>query len=331
MTNHWNPAKLLETTGSYWQGAALQAAIRLDIFSHLSAAARSASSLAKVLECDTRALAMLLRALTALELLVEEPDGYRCPEPLCKWLNESSSQYLGHIIRHQHHLVESWSHLDQAVRSGQPQRHPSSYAEAELRRDFLLGMHNLSSLLAPQLVPLIPLQNPRTLLDVGGGPGTWSLHFCQQHPELRATVFDLPSSEAIFRENIANSPVAERLNFVAGDFLQQPLGNGFEVAWLSQVLHGEGPEDAATLVRHAATALTSGGTLLIHEFILNDQNAGPVYPALFSLNMLLGTERGQSYSEAEISAMCQAAGLVNIERIALPEQQKSGVICAHKP
>ncbi|HEY5673459.1 MAG TPA: methyltransferase [Malonomonas sp.] len=331
MTDHWDPAKLLETSGSYWQGSALQAAVRLDIFSHLSAASVPAEGLAALLDCDRRSLQMLLRALAAMGLLEKDRSGYRCAEPVRSWLDANSSQYLGHIIRHHQHLVESWSRLDQAVRSGQPQRQRSSYAEDEWRNDFLLGMHNLSSLLAPQLVPRIPLQNPQRLLDVGGGPGTWSLHFCRQHPQLQATVFDLPASEPIFRANVANSPLSERLQFVGGDFLQLPLGAGFDVAWLSHVLHGEGPENAAALVRQAADALAAGGTLLIHEFILNDEDEGPLYPALFSLNMLLGTEQGQSYSEAELVQMCQAAGLVDCVRIGLPEQLKSGVISARKP
>jgi hypothetical protein len=49
--------------------------------------------------------------------------------------------------------------------------------------------------------------------------------------------------------------------------------------------------------------------LLIHEFILDDHDAGPLFPALFSLNMLTGTPSGQSYSEAELRAMMAAAGL----------------------
>ncbi len=331
MVSHWDPPRLLDTSGSYWQGSALQAAIRLDLFSPLCGASLPAASLAELLDCDQRALEMLLRALTAMDLLVKDRVGYHCPEPLSYWLDSSSPQYLGYIIRHQHHLVESWHLLDAAVRSGQPQRQRSAFSEAEWREDFLLGMHNLSNLLAPQLVPLIPLAQPRRLLDLGGGPGTWAAHFCLHHPTLSATVFDLPTSEAIFQQNISRFKLDERLQFVAGDFHHSAIGNGFDVAWLSHILHGEGPEDARALVARAADALLPGGTLLIHEFILSDEDAGPLYPALFALNMLLGTERGKSYSQGELFAMCRSAGLVEMERLALPAQNKSGVIICRKP
>ena len=328
MVSHWDPPRLLETSGSYWQGSALQAGIRLNIFTQLSDASMPAESLARLLECDQRALEMLLRALTAMDLLVKDKIGYRCPEPICYWLDANSNQYLCHIIRHHHHLVESWNQLDRAVQSGQPQRQGSSFSEDEWRQDFLLGMHNLSSMLAPQLVPLLPLQAPRSLLDVGGGPGTWSVHFCQQFPQLQATVFDLPESKPVFARTITKAWMSERIQFVGGDFLTDPLGDGFEAVWLSHVLHGEGPENAARLVRKAATAVSSGGILLIHEFILNDHDPGPTYAALFALNMLLGTEAGQAYSERELTEMCQAAGLEDVQRISLPPQMNSGVIYA---
>ncbi len=331
MVSHWDPPRLLETSGSYWQGSALQAAIRLDIFTYLSDASLSAEALAALLKCDERALNMLLRALAAMDLLVKDKVGYRCPEPICYWLDANSNQYLGHIIRHQHHLVESWSQLDQAVRNGQPQRERSSFSEDEWRRDFLLGMHNLSSMLAPQLVPLMPVGNPRKLLDVGGGPGTWSVHFCQQHPLLQATVFDLPESRSIFSQNINKIGMSDRISFVGGNFLEDPLGSDFDLVWLSHVLHAEGPQQAAQLVADAAAATAAGGILLIHEFILNDHAPGPIYPALFALNMLLGTEKGQAYSEQEIRDMCLNAGLVNVTRLPVPATMKSGVIYAEKP
>jgi len=330
MNEPWSPQRLLEISGSFWQGCALQAAVRLDVFSHLSDASLPAEALAQLLNYDQRALAMLLRALAAMDLLVHDQAGYHCPQPVRYWLDKSSNQYLGYIIGHHQHLVESWNRLDQAVRNGTPCRERSAVSEGEWREDFLLGMHNLSSLLAPQLVPLIDIGGAQTLIDVGGGPGTWSVTFCRHHQNLQATVFDLPASEPIAQKNIAHAGMHERIKFAAGDFLHDPLGEGFDVAWLSQVLHGEGPTAAARLVSQAARALAPGGVLLIHEFILDDHGDGPLFPALFSLNMLLGTETGQAYPEGDLVRMCSSAGLEEIHRLKLPAHVNSGIIAARK-
>jgi SAM-dependent methyltransferase len=330
MSESWNPQRLLETSGSYWQGCALQAAVRLDIFTQLADASLSAEDLARLLNCNERGLTMLLRSLVAMGLLVRDKVVYHCPEPVSFWLDRNSTQYLGNIIQHHMHLVASWNHLDQAVRYGTPQRNRASYSEGEWREAFLRGMHNLSSLLGPKLVPLIDLGNAGTLLDVGGGPGTWAINFCRVHQQLRATVFDLPTSESIAADNIARAGMSERIGFVGGNFLVDPLGRDFDVAWLSQVLHSEGPDNAARLVASAANALAPGGLLLIHEFILNDHDAGPLHAALFSLNMLLGTDTGQSYTEGELERMCGAAGLGDIRRLELPGHINSGIIAARK-
>jgi hypothetical protein len=98
------------------------------------------------------------------------------------------------------------------------------------------------------------------------------------------------------------------------------------VAWLSHILHGEGPEDCQRIIQKAVSALTPGGMILIHEFILNNEMSGPLFPALFSLNMLLGTPSGQAYSEQQLRDMLSSAGVRNIHRIAIDSPNDSGII-----
>ena len=124
--------------------------------------------------------------------------------------------------------------------------------------------------------------------------------------------------------------LSDRVGFAAGDFYEDPLPDGFDVAWLSQILHGEGPEDCARLVAKAAKALVPGGLLLIHEFLLEDTMDRPLHPALFSLNMLVGTEKGQSYSEGQVRGMMEAAGLRDVRRIDLPAPATSAILCGTK-
>ena len=322
----WSTERLLQTSDSYWATCALHAGVKLDLFSQLETGPAAAADLALRIGGDPRGVGMLANALVALGLLSKQGECFANTDFASHKLVRSSPDYLGHILMHHHHLMESWSHLDRSVKTGGPLRDASAFADAEWRESFLLGMFNLANQLAPKLVPQIDLGNRRRLLDLGGGPGTWALHFCRQHPQLQAVVFDLPTTRPFAEATIQRFELTARVSFAAGDFLVDPLPRDCDIAWLSHILHGEGPEDAARIVALAAAALPPGGLLLIHEFILEDDGAGPVFPALFSLNMLLGTEGGQSYTNRELSDMLRQAGCREVRRLPMRGPNDSGVL-----
>jgi len=328
---NWNPAELLKLSGSYWHTCTLHAGVKLGLFSPLAEQSLTAAELAARLDLSARALTMLLDALTAMELLTKEQDRYRATPFASAFLNRAAPGYLGHIILHHHHLVESWSRLDEAVRTGGPVRQQVSHKpEGDERESFLMGMFNLAMLLAPKVVPHIDLSGRRRLLDLGGGPGTYAIHFCQHNPQLQGVVFDLPTTRPFAEQTLARFDMSGRIEFAAGDFLTDPLPGTFDVIWISQVLHAESPEDSALLLAKAAGALEPGGMLLVQEFMLDADRASPLFPTLFSLNMLLGTGGGQAYSEPELRQLLQGAGLARVERLPMELPNGVGVLIARK-
>jgi len=321
------PAQLLEISGGYWSTCTLHAGVKLDVFTPLSAEPLAAQELATRLNCDGRGLAMLLNALTALGLLAKSGGQYSATGFAAKFLCRTSPDYLGHIIMHHHHLVSGWAKLDQAVQSGAPVRERVSHEDVESSREsFLMGMFNLAMLLAPKIVPQIDLSGRRRLIDLGGGPGTYAIHFCQQNPELRAVICDLPTTCSFAEQTVARFGLSDRVSFEARDFESEELPAGFDVAWLSHVLHGMGPDSCATVLKKAVSTLEPGGLILVQEFILDDSKDAPLFPALFSLNMLLGTPDGQSYSQGELLGMLTAAGATDLRRIPLQLPNGAGVI-----
>ena len=327
----WTPAELLNMSGSYWLSSALHAGVKLDIFTPLSAAALSAAALAERLNCSERGLTMLLDALAAMELLEKESELYRSSPFAAECLASSSAGYLGHIIRHHHHLMGSWLQLDESVRSGQPVRNRLSHeGEAVERESFLLGMFNLALQQAPAIAERIDLGGRTRLLDLGGGPGTYAVYFCRRNPALRATIFDLPTTRDFAEQTVRRFGLQDRIDFLAGDFQQDPVRGGYDVAWLSHVLHGEGAAGCAALLDKTVAALEPGGRLLIQEFILDDRRDRPLFPALFSLNMLLVTPHGQAYSESELRTMLAAAGLEQIERLPIELPNGAGIMSGRK-
>lgn len=324
----WHPGELIELSGYYWKTFTLHAAVKLDVFTCLGDEQLASDAMAARLNVAPEGMQRLLNALVAMGLLAKADNQYSNTPASKTFLSKDSPQYLGNIIMHHHHLVESWAQLDQSVQSGEPIGRRSSFDDEERRESFLMGMFNMAMNLAPKLVPEIDLSSCRHLLDLGGGPGTYAIHFCRRHPDLKATVFDLPTTQPFAEKTIQRFDLSDRIDFQAGNYLQDEIKGRYDAAWLSHILHAEGPDACNQIIQKAVDVLEPGGTIIIHEFILNNSMDGPLFPALFSLNMLLGTDAGQAYSEQQLRDMLAAAGAKNIQRLPVQTPNDSGIITA---
>ena len=323
---------LLKLAGGCWQPCTLHAGVKLDVFSFLARKPMTTAELAETLGVASRGLEMLLHALVAMDLLGKEEDRFYATPFSAEHLARQSPQYLGHIIMHHHFLVDGWSRLDEAVRYGHPVRKRASHETRGLEREsFLMGMFNLASLLAPRVAAAINLGGRRRLLDLAGGPGTYAIHFCRQNPELSAVIFDLPTTRPFAEQMVADHGLSDRIDFVGGDLVADPIGSGYDVVWLSHLLHSEGTASCAAIVAKAAEALGEGGLLLVQEFILDDSRTAPLHPALFSLNMLIGTPQGKAYSHGDLVAMMRQAGLEDVQRLPIELPNGAGILAAARP
>ncbi len=330
MVKDWNVPMLLGVSSGYWRGCALQAGVRLKLFTVLGDARCDVGAVARGIGSEHRATGLLLDALSAMGLLLKTDSGYANTEFTSKFLVAGSPEYQGHIILHHHHVLDGWAQLDQAVKSGRRVDRRSYGAEVE-RESFLMGMFNLAMMIAPKIAEKFQLIGRRRLLDLGGGPGTYSIHFCRANPELKAVILDRPTTEPFARQTVAKFKLAERINFIGGDFNTDPIAGGpYDVAWLSHILHSNSLEECQACLTKAVDAMEPGGLILIHDFILNDTKDGPEFPALFALNMLVGTEHGRSYSRGEIITMLQRAGVVDITHHVLTLPNDSSVISGIK-
>jgi predicted O-methyltransferase YrrM len=325
----WTKPALLETSGSYWKTCALHTGVKLDLFSVIGSGSLRAEEVGKKIGGDIHGVSTILNALCAIDLLVKENDLYRNTSFSLKFLSKESPEYTGYIILHHHHLMDSWNRMSESVLSGKPCRQRVSSSTEKERESFLMGMFNIATGLAPLFAKEIDLSGKKKFLDFGGGPGTYAIYFCKENPGMTATVFDLPTTRVFAEKTIERFGMKDRIDFVDGSYLDDTvnLEKVYDVAWISHNLHGEGPEEAEKVLGHAVSAVTPGGAIFIHEFILNDEKTGPLFPALFSINMLLGTENGRAYSEQELVKMLAKNGVVDIRRLDVKSAVTSGIVC----
>jgi hypothetical protein len=330
MNEHrWNIGQLLKVSGGYWQSCTLHAGVRLGVFTVIGDDHMDGDDVAKQLGADQDGTTRLLNALAAMGLLTKDQNRYANTLESKSFLVKSSPKYVGHIMMHHHHLVSAWSQLPHAVETGKQVRQRSSFRQDEERESFLMGMFNLAMNIAPGVAEQIDLKGRHHLLDLGGGPGTYAIHFCLANPGLRATVYDLPTTEPYAIKTMERFGVQDRIAFMPGNYIEDEIKGSYDIAWLSQVLHGEGPEDCQEMIGKVVSVLEPNGLILIHEFILNDNLDGPLFPALFSLNMLINTPEGRSYSESQIMSMLAGAGVKDMRRLPFQGPNDSGIIAGH--
>jgi hypothetical protein len=76
-------------------------------------------------------------------------------------------------------------------------------------------------------------------------------------------------------------------------------------------------------------ALKSGGTVAIAEWLVNDDRTKPLPSLMFAVQMLVNTEKGDTFSFNEIKNWLEEAGFKKVRKLAAPGP--SPLILATKP
>lgn len=321
--------------------AAFRAAVaarRIGIFDALREGPLTAAETARRLQADERGIRLLLDTLEISGYVTLEDGHYANSAMSAAWLLPGDSATLtaafdfwGTI------LFELWNDLEQSIRGGQPpldfyqwlERHP------ETLRDFQTMLRTIAHEVAPEVVARVELPSmARRLLDIGGSHAEYSVAFCRQHPELTATVFDLPRALESGRETIAAETMTGRIALQAGSFLTDDLGSDYDVALLMSIVHGHLPDANIELLRKVAASLNPGGQVVILEQLANPKKSrasksATVFNRIFSLN-LFHLQGGQTYPFEEIARWLTAAGFTTPRRIDLSESPGDSVIVARK-
>jgi acetylserotonin N-methyltransferase len=177
-------------------------------------------------------------------------------------------------------------------------------------------MHGQGQLSSPEVVAAFDLGRFRRLVDLGGATGHLAVAACRRYPQLRAVVFDLPDVLPLARELVAATDVADRIEFVAGDFFTGPLPEG-DLFALGRILHDWNEEKVLRLLQRIRERLPSGGALLVAEKLLDDDRTGPSWAVLQSLNMLVCTE-GKERTLDEYRALLLRVGFIRVEGLRTP-------------
>ncbi|PLX44436.1 MAG: hypothetical protein C0609_05560 [Deltaproteobacteria bacterium] len=310
--------EMRKLASGYQPAKTFLAALRVGLFDALADGPKDSSALGRLTLCDARAIGIVADALTSVGILHKGEEGYSLSVESERYLVKGSKEYRGAVLEHIHASWEDWSDLEETLRTGSARcrRKSESLPKTdEALKNFIMGMENVTRDTAPKVAGRLPLADRERILDLGGGPGNYALAFLAEAPQAKVYHFDLPRVTPIARSFIEGKEGSERVEFISGDFLKDPLGGPYDFIWTSQILHMLPEAEVERMVVDLAKTLTQDGIFCVHEHFLDDAKDGPVPAAFFGVHMLAATPGGRAYSFAELEEMMRGAGLYKTERI----------------
>lgn len=324
-----SPMAIMGIASGMQRARVLLSAYDLEIWTALGEESLTSEEVAARLNTDARATDRLMNALCSLGLLLKEDGRFSNTPASARYLVRGGAAYMSGL-QHYVNLWDSWSTLTQAVRAGKSvcAGHINDRGDKWLIA-FIEAMHWMGRENAPKTVELLDLEGVSRVLDVGGGSAAYSMAFVQAGEGITATVFDLPNVLPLTRKYIEQEGLSDKITTKTGDCITDDLGSGYDIVFCSSLAHSNSVEENRQLLRKAAAALNPGGRVVVREFIVDEDRTGPPFAVMFALNMLVGTQAGDAYTESEIRSWFEEAGLENIERI--DEETNASMIVGRKP
>jgi ubiquinone/menaquinone biosynthesis C-methylase UbiE len=235
-----------------------------------------------------------------------------------------------HVSRH---LMPRWLRLTEVVRTGKPEQGVNEQADgAAYFREFVEDIFPMSYEAACALADELNINAasaPISVLDVAAGSGVWSIALAEASPHVRVTAVDWPAVLPVTRRIAKRHGVQDRFTFVEGSIQTADFGRNHHIATLGHILHSEGPARSQDLIRKTYDALAPGGTIVIAEFIVDEDRTGPPGALIFAVTMLVNTDAGDTFTYSEMAQWLETAGFQDIRELEAPGP--APLILATKP
>jgi SAM-dependent methyltransferase len=299
---------------------ALSTAALLGVFDALHDEPATAAGLAERLGLDAQGAEMLAGTLVASGYLEREGDTLRNAPVSERLLVRASPESIATFVGAQGEL--HWRVLELlpgAVRDGDAYRmHEDRRDEDGIWEGYIRGLFEISRPASERNAGLVPVENPRRMVDVAGGHGGFSMAMCTLHPRLEATVLDLPPSAAVGRAIVAEQGLSDRVSFREGDVFELGLGEDLDVVSIFNLIHHLPEERNRELFRMAREALRPGGCLVVGDTAGAEPGQEWGEGGAMSSLLFYAWSNSRNFTRTEIRDWLSGAGFGEVEVHATP-------------
>lgn len=316
--------RIMQVSSGGWAAAILAAAVHNSVFTHVDAGADTIEAFSKKTGVPPRGAGALLDGLVGLGFLSVSGGRYRNTPDAAEFLVEGKPSYFGGFPKVMLAEFAEWQSLPEVARTGRPKMADTADAqESPFWEQLVPAIAVLSVPVALAAAERLELAKagPVSIFDVGGGSGVYSAIWLGINRQAQSTQFDWSNVNRIAKEFVGRHGVGDRFRTVDGDFHKVDFGTAeHDIAVYSHIAHQESPADNVAIFRKIRKALKPGGTLVISDFVVDDDRSGPPFSLMFRSVMLLRTKEGATWTRSEYQKWLREASFksVSIEPTSTP-------------
>ncbi len=302
--------------GYYWETKILLTAIKLDLFSALDNRSATPFEIADQFAFNERSLSLLLNALVAMRVLTKLDGRFGNTTVAQKYLVKTQEEYVGHLLILHDSEWDNWGKLEETIRTGvSPVRQHVFETNPEMGANVLAVLDRIGRGGGVNLAKYLELDGVEHLVDIGGGAGTNAIAFCQEYPNLKATVFDLPQTLLVTERYVKEAGLEDRIALKPGNFNTDSLGGPYGVALMSDILHYQDHDINAGLVNKVFAHLSPKGRLVIKDRFLDPDRTSPAWTTAFAVHIMVNTENGDCFTTQEALDWMTNAGFQSVTEL----------------
>ncbi len=316
------PEKVMQIITGGWATSILGAACQHGIITALEGNPADTETVAKKTGISARGAQALLDGLTGLGFLTLSEGRYQNSPDASAFLVKGKPSYLGGMAEVFLQDFPTWQNLPEAAKTGLPSaRNTVEVADNPFWHVLVPAIAALSFPVAQMAAERLGVANAGEVswLDVGGGSGVWSAVWLGVNKQATGTQLDWPNVNKIGRSFVSNFGVADRFKTIDGDFHTTDFGTEkYDFAIYAHIAHQVSPADNVTIFRKFRKALKPGGTLVVNDFVLNDDRTGHPFALLFASQMLVVTKDGFTYRQSDYRTWLAEAGFQSVDIVPTP-------------
>jgi len=323
-TKKLTPERLQQFGFAYAPPLIISAAVNNKVFDALEGGAKTVEQLKKETGASARGLRAIMDALVGLELLKKDRQTRYSltPESQAFLISDKPGALAGFFGSILPIITSRWLRLTDIVRDGQPAVAVNQEAEgteffSQLVETIIPMSYAGAQKLADHL-KIAKAEKQLRMIDLAAGSGIWGIAVAQKSPRVRVTAVDWPGMIPTTKRITEKFGVRDRFDFIEGDLLEANFGSGYDVATLGHILHSEGEQRSRQLLKKTFRALKSGGIIAIAEWLVNDERTKPLPSLMFCVQMLVNTEKGDTFSFNEIKQWLEDAGFKKVRKLEAP-------------